>query len=172
MKGVETKFGYVRLYGIPIIKKHKRSRIILEKGTTLVSKSKYNVAGINHPVILATVAEKAVITINGCGISGSAIVCVKSVCIGKNSGLGANSCVYDTDFHLLDPDARLKQKSIIEASSAPVIIGDNVWVGANVTILKGVSIGNNTIIGIGSIVTKSIVENEIFAGNPAKSIKK
>ncbi len=56
--------------------------------------------------------------------------------------------------------------------SKPVIIGDNVWVGMNTCILPGISIGNNSIIGSGSVVTKNIPENEVWAGNPAKFIKK
>jgi maltose O-acetyltransferase len=52
-----------------------------------------------------------------------------------------------------------------------VIIGNNVYVGANVIILKGVNIGNNVVIGAGSIVVKDVESNSIYAGNPAKKIK-
>lgn len=55
--------------------------------------------------------------------------------------------------------------------SRPIIINDNVWVGGNCTILPGVSIGKNSIVGAGSVVTKDIPENQIWAGNPAKFIK-
>jgi len=58
-------------------------------------------------------------------------------------------------------------------TSEPIVIGDNVWIGVNVTILPGVKIGNNCIVGAGSVVTKSFIEdNLIIAGNPAKKIKK
>ena len=53
-----------------------------------------------------------------------------------------------------------------------VFIGDNVFIGANCIIAKAVTIGNNAIIGAGSIVTKDIPDNEVWAGNPAKFIKK
>ena len=56
--------------------------------------------------------------------------------------------------------------------SAPVVIHDNVWVGANSTILPGVTIGENTIVGAGSVVTKSFEKNLIVAGNPARILRK
>ncbi len=55
--------------------------------------------------------------------------------------------------------------------SKPVLIGDNVFIGYSVTILKGVQIGNNSIIGANSVVTKSIPANVMAAGNPCKVIK-
>ena len=67
LKGVDTKYGYVKLLGFPIIIKAPNSKIILKKGVTLVSNSKYNPAGINHPVILATLAENAIIEIGAIG---------------------------------------------------------------------------------------------------------
>jgi acetyltransferase-like isoleucine patch superfamily enzyme len=57
-------------------------------------------------------------------------------------------------------------------SKGPVIIGDNVWVGEGVAILPNVTIGRNCIIGTNSVVTKSIPENSVAAGIPAKVIKK
>ena len=58
-----------------------------------------------------------------------------------------------------------------DSKTKPVIIGDNVWLGANVTILPQVELGNNVVVGAGSVVTKSFPANSIIAGNPAKLIK-
>jgi len=72
----------------------------------------------------------------------------------------------DSDFHeyaLADGTIPLKTKE--------VIIGNNVWIGNNVLILKGVSIGDNAIIAAGSVVTKNVPEGSVVAGNPAKMIK-
>lgn len=171
-KGIETGFGYVKLVGWPLIHKYPKSRIVIGKNVTLVSTSKGNLAGINHPVILATLSENARIELkDNCGMSGSALVCVEKIRLGRYSGLGVNSCVYDTDFHTIDPIARRRQKCIAEAKSAPVIIGDDVWVAANAVILKGVKIGDGAIVGTGSIVTKSIGKRVVAAGNPAKIIR-
>jgi acetyltransferase-like isoleucine patch superfamily enzyme len=169
--GVETRIGYVKLLGWPIIHKAKGSRIILHNGVTLVSRSKYNVAGINHPVIIATLAEGAKIEIGRSGLSGASICAVEGVYIGDDSGLGANSKVYDTDFHSLDPEQRRLQNDIKQANFKPIFIGNNVWIASGVTILKGVKIGDGAIIGAGSVVTKNVSPKSVVGGNPAKLIR-
>lgn len=169
--GVDTHFGFVTLIGRPIIQRCPGSKIIIHKGVTLVSNSRGNVAGINHPVILATLSSKAIIEIDeDSGLSGSSLCSASSIFIGKHSGLGANSCIYDTDFHPLDPILRRENNSN-NIKSYPVNIGEDVWIAANCLILKGVDIGNNAVVGAGSIVTRNVEENDIVAGNPARSIK-
>lgn len=172
-QGVETMPGYVTLYGKPIIKKYySNSRIIIGKGVTLNSDSNYNIAGINHPVILSTFAENAIIELkDGCGMSGTSIVAVKSVQIGYNTMLGINTNVFDSDFHSIDPIKRRNQNNVIDAESSPIVIGNDVWIGMNSTVLKGVVIGNESVIGAHSLVNKSIGERELHGGNPARFIK-
>lgn len=81
--------------------------------------------------------------------------------------------IYDTDFHSLDPTIRLsKTMDIISAKWGKVSIGNHVFIGAHTTILKGITIGDNSVIGACSVVTKNIPSNEIWAGNPAKYIAK
>ena len=169
--GVETGYGYVVLHGFPLIKKYKGSRIIIGKGSTLVSTSIHNVAGINHRVILATLTSSAIIKIGRVGISGSSICAAKGVYIGDDSGLGANTDIYDTDFHPTDPLERINQSSIKDASCKEVKIGKNVWITAGVTILKGVIIGDEAIIGTKSVVISSVEPRTLYAGNPARKIK-
>jgi maltose O-acetyltransferase len=69
--------------------------------------------------------------------------------------------------HPIDPEKRMNHLAIAKAIS----IGNNVWIGGNVTILPGVSIGNNSIIGAGAVVTKDVQENCIAAGVPARVIR-
>lgn len=89
------------------------------------------------------------------------------VVIGDHAFLGPNVSIF-TACHPLDPEKRNK---FIEWAET-VVIGDNVWIGGDVTILPGVVIGDNVTIGAGSVVTKSFPSNVVIAGNPAKIIKK
>jgi len=170
--GVETQFGNVTLLGLPIIRKHKNSKIVIGKGVTLVSTSHGNIAGINHPVILATLSEGAVIELRDrVGISGSSLCAVKRVTMGENSGLGANSSIYDTDFH--SPGAWSKKKGgILDAAAKEVRIGENVWIASNVIVLKGVTVGNGAVIGAGAVVRNDVQEHTLVIGNPATEVRK
>ena len=88
------------------------------------------------------------------------------ITIGKNAMLGPN-CQFLTPLHPLDP---VERNSGIEYG-APIKIGDNFWAGGGVTILPGVSLGDNVVVGAGAVVTKSFGDNVVLAGNPAKIIK-
>lgn len=169
--GVETRFGYVRLDGWPIIRKCPGSRIIVGPGVSLISSSRGNVAGINHPVILATLTGSALIHLDSCGVSGAAICAATSIRIGPNSGLGVNCSVYDTDFHPIDPELRRQQHGILDAATRAVLIGRDVWVGANALVLKGVTIGDGAVVGAGSVVVKDVQPFELVAGNPARHVR-
>jgi acetyltransferase-like isoleucine patch superfamily enzyme len=170
-KGVDAVPGSVTLAGRPIIQKHVNSIIQIEEGVTLVSNPKINVAGINHPVVLATLSENAKIHIGkDSGLSGVTICAAKSVTIGIYVGLGANVSIYDTDFHPIDPFERRYED--YKTKSSPVIIDDYAWIGGNSIILKGVRIGKASVVGAGSVVTKNVPDFEIHAGNPAKFVRK
>ncbi len=106
------------------------------------------------------------------GMSSTAIICYHSISIGNNVVIGGNTVIYDTDFHSLDPLMRASNRDRTNAKKRPVVIKDNAFIGAHSTILKGVTIGNNAIVGACSLVSKDIPDNEIWAGNPAQFIKK
>lgn len=104
-----------------------------------------------------------------------------SIKIGNRVLISHNCNIFDNDTHPIDPIKRHEQfKHIItkghpkdiNLNDEPVIIEDDVLIGANSTILKGVRIGRGAIIGAGSVVTKSIPPYVLAAGNPAKVIKK
>lgn len=171
--GVETEPGYVTLKGLPLISKREGSRIIIGKDVTLVSRSKDNLAGINHPIILATLTSNATIFIDdGSGLSGATICAAQSIRIGKRCGFGVNVSVYDTDFHPLDPQQRREQTSIKEARCNSIEIGDDVWIGANALLLKGSILGEAAVVGAGAVVSGQVEPYTIVAGNPARVVRK
>jgi acetyltransferase-like isoleucine patch superfamily enzyme len=104
------------------------------------------------------------------GMSNCTIVCWKKIHIGDNVLIGGDVKIYDTDFHSLN--AYERRTSInCHQTSAPVMIGNNAFIGAHSVILKGSKIGDNTIIGAGTVVSKIIPANEIWAGSAARHIQ-
>jgi len=109
---------------------------------------------------------------NNVGISTSAIIAMKSITIGDNVKIGGNTVIYDSDFHSLTVENRIRiPEDTSDIKTKPVVIKNNVFIGAHTTILKGVTIGENTIIGAGSVVSSDIPSNQIWAGNPARFIR-
>lgn len=109
---------------------------------------------------------------NNVGISSTTFICHHQIHIGNNVRIGGNTVFYDTDFHSLNVSERIanpENKNNIR--TAPILIHDNVFIGAHSTILKGVEIGENSIVGAGSLVSSNIPPNQIWAGNPAKFIR-
>ena len=87
--------------------------------------------------------------------------------IGDNVFIGPNVSIY-TACHPLEAEHR----NTFDEWTEPVTIGNNVWIGGSVTILPGVSIGDNAVIGAGSVVTRSVPPSVVAAGNPARVIKR
>lgn len=94
------------------------------------------------------------------------IIDVAQVTIGDNCQMAPNVAIY-TAGHPIHPDSR---NSLYEYG-IPVTIGDNVWIGGNTVILPGVRIGNNVVIGAGSVVTKDIPDWTVAVGNPCRAVK-
>ena len=137
------------------------------------SNEKSNPIGGNIRCYFKTLRDGIIIIDDGSRLSNVAITSFSKVYIGKNVYIGGGSKIYDTDFHSLDYQERIngggKELSV---QSAPIQIFDGVFIGAQTIILKGVTIGEKSIIGAGSVVTKDIPPGEIWAGNPARFIRK
>ncbi len=95
------------------------------------------------------------------------IVSCGRITIGDRCLIGDQVAIYDCDAHEVDPVNRHRSSGEI----LPVSIGNNVWLGSRVIILKGVTIGDNSVIGAMSVVTRSIPPNCIAAGNPARVLR-
>jgi acetyltransferase-like isoleucine patch superfamily enzyme len=92
---------------------------------------------------------------------GVTISALKKIEIGNQTLIGDQTTIYDADWHGIDGNLN---------KASPVTIGNHVWVCAKVIILKGVNIGDNSIVAAGSVVTEDVDKNSIAAGNPAKKI--
>lgn len=148
--------------GNTIFCKKPGSSISIGNNCSFNSNSRFNFRGINHCCILSTGKSDAKLIIgNKCGFSGVSITCDKLIQIGNNVIVGANSKISDRNGH----------EDRYYYPPREVKIGNNVWVGMDVTIMPGVEIGDNSIIGAGSIVTKDIPANVVAAGNPCKVIR-
>lgn len=116
------------------------------------------------------VEQGAELTIgNNVGMSSTRIWVHDSVAVGDNVKIGACVLITDTDAHPMD--YKVRRTSNEGTKSAPIVIEDDVWVGAHCIILKGVTIGARSIIGAGSVVTKSIPADCVAVGNPCRVIK-
>jgi len=130
--------------------------------------SKNPICGLTKTVLISHKKSKIIIEDN-VGISNAVIVSKKSIQIGTRTLIGCGVKIWDTDFHSLSASDR--NSGDLDIKSLPIVIGKDVFIGANSIILKGVTIGNRSIIAAGSVVTKNVGENEVWGGNPAKKIR-
>jgi acetyltransferase-like isoleucine patch superfamily enzyme len=157
-------------YGIPVLDLHRRATLSIGENVVLCSKSGYTALGVSKPCILRTIAPGASIAIgNDCGLSGTVIVSAAKITLGRECLIGADVLICDTDFHPIEPERR--RFTIEGTRSGRVAIGNNVFIGTRSTILKGANIGDNSVIGAGSVVVGNIPANVIAAGNPAKVLR-
>jgi acetyltransferase-like isoleucine patch superfamily enzyme len=116
-------------------------------------------------------------------LNGAIVMAEELVEIGSHCLISWGVGIADSDFHPLEPAQRLIDSQALapffkdrparpKLKTAPVKIGDNVWIGMNAVILKGVTIGENSVVAAGAVVTKSFPANTIAAGNPAVVVKK
>ena len=168
-----VNFTKIISYGIPYINISLKGKMKIGNHFVMNNRKYANMLGRTQSCSFSILPNAELIIGNNVGLSSTAIVCYNKIEIGNNVKIGANVVIYDTDFHSINPLDRLHQKKDKENTSIkPVRIEDNVFINAHSTILKGVVIGENSIIGACSVVTKSIPKNEIWAGNLAKFIKK
>lgn len=153
----------ISFLGFAKFRNYPGGSITIGHNCSFLSKATSNLIGINRPCMVSTLTKNATITLgDGCGFSGTVIGAFLRISLGKNVRCGANTLITDSDWHSDDPRSGPPKEVIIE---------DNVWLGEGVKVLKGVIIGENTVIGAGSVVTKNIPANVIAAGNPCKIIK-
>lgn len=142
--------------------------ISIGKNLHAVSTRKRAFYTLFSPCHLTIVGNAEIILGEHVGLNGTTIVSKKKISIGNNTMIGANTIIADHDAHVIwPPSERWTQKG----AESEIIIGDDVWIGMNCIILKGVIIGNGSVIAAGSVVTRDADSNSLYAGNPAKKIK-
>jgi acetyltransferase-like isoleucine patch superfamily enzyme len=170
---VSAKFWQIKLgkspvfYGKTFFFRAANSQIKIGEFCRFRSSLRSNFVGINRACSISTMKSGSEVLIgNACGLSGTVIASSQSVTLGNNVLCGGNVTIVDTDFHGISVANRNRQ-----GESAPVVIEDDVWLGLNVVVLKGVRIGHGTIIAAGSVVVNSIPPMVIAGGTPAIVLK-
>jgi len=158
-----------KIFGRPILQRHRGSRIALGDGLTLRSWPRSNPLAPTAPVVLSTRRADAAITIgDDCGFTGTTLVAADRITIGDRVLVGGNVSIVDFDFHPLTPEGRAE--AINAGAAAPIVIKDDVFVGMEALVLKGVTIGEGAVVGAGSVVTQDVPPRTVVAGNPAQVV--
>ncbi|ACS99086.1 acyltransferase [Paenibacillus sp. JDR-2] len=172
MKVTKVRYGKkLLLKGIPVIFNKSGAELIIGDNVTINSSFLSNLVGLYQRTIIVTRTADARIRIgSNVGISGATIYARKSIQIGNNTLIGGNTKIIDNDFHPVDPNVRSITPND-HIGVRPIEIGQNVFIGCNCLILKGAKIGDNAVIGAGSVVSGEIPANCVAAGNPVKVIR-
>ena len=167
----------ITFLGVPIITATPNSRIAIGSRSVMISSSDATALGVRSPLVLRTLRPGAELLIgDDAGISGGAICAANSVKIGARCLLGADCMIFDTDFHVIeqvgaDSQPRRYSNPDWESISAPVVIGDDVFLGTRTIVCKGVTIGHGTVVAAGSVVTKDLPPRCVAGGVPAKVLR-
>ncbi len=168
-----VKFGRrLEVFGNCIIRKHQQSQISVGSNVQLISSSWRSSTANCFNCKLRTFYPTAVIAIgDNAGMTGGVIIArSKTIRIGENCMLAPGVTIMDSDFHISWPPHR--RHNMWETDlDRDVTLEENVWVGMNSIILKGVTIGRNSVIAAGSVVVHNIPSNCLAGGNPAKVLK-
>lgn len=178
LSGVEYG-NNMRIFNRFYLRLHSTAKVKIGDDFTFSSGGAHNpLCRIQRGMIYLT--RDARLTIgNNSGLSSACIWVKESVTIGNNVKVGGDCIILDNDCHSLDFQVRASKirmntgysQDYTLANSAPIIIEDDVLIGARCIILKGVKVGARSIIAAGSVVTKNIPSDCIAGGNPCKVIK-
>ena len=160
----------LRLIGWPFIFRFPKAKITIGDNVQINSNFWSNLLGLYQRTIIIARGEGVVKIGDRVGMSGATIYAHDRIEIGNDCFIGANVKIIDNDFHPIDPIERKTPSTDIPHK--PVSIGNDVFIGMNSIILKGTVIGNNCVVGAGSVVHGTFEDNCVIAGNPAKVVKK
>jgi acetyltransferase-like isoleucine patch superfamily enzyme len=163
----------VEVFGNCIIRKHPLSTIAIGDRVQLISSSWRSSTANCHASKLRTFSETSRIVIgDNSGMTGCSIIArSKTIRVGTGCMLAAGVKILDSDFHIVWPPEK-RHNTWQTDMDQDVTLEDNVWVGMEAIILKGVRIGQNSVIGAGSVVVSDVPPNCLAAGNPARILKR
>lgn len=160
----------VNVIGLPILDIASTGKIVIGENLVLVNNSS-STLGKNTRCKLMVYPNALMCIGSDVGMSNTTIVATKRVLIGSNVLIGGGTTIVDSDFHSMNPRDWHTPNDELNLLSRDVVIGDNVFIGMNVIILKGVHVGDNVIIAAGAVVNRSIPNNQVWGGNPAVFLK-
>ena len=169
----KIKYGKnLKLKGCPVIFNKKGATLSIGNDVTIKSSFLSNLVGLYQRTIIVTRTPEARIKIgNHVGISGATIYARDCIEIGDYTNIGGNVKILDNDFHPLDAEAR-RQDIKEQIGVKPVRIGKDCFIGCNALILKGTILGDDCVVGAGSVVNGTFEDHCVIAGNPARIIRR
>lgn len=161
------------LQGCILIYRAAESRITLGDGVVLNARPRKNTLEARGAVILRTFRPAAEIIIgDDSGLTSCTISAGTRIELGKRVLVGSGVMITDSDHHVVDLTQGRRFAGLPDPlSDRPIKVGDDVFIGARSLILKGVEIGNGSVIGAGSVVSMSIPAGVVAAGNPCKVVR-
>lgn len=170
--GVKCGAGVVFL-GKVLLRTRKRGEISIGDGVVFNALQRANLVGLVNPTILDTRLGGRIDIGGKSGCSSVVMSSMSSICIGRNVLIGGNTRIFDHDFHSVERQYRCSPKDGEYVRTKPIIIGDAVFIGTNVIILKGTNIGEGAVVSAGSVVAGlTVPPYTLVRGNPAVVVRK
>jgi acetyltransferase-like isoleucine patch superfamily enzyme len=166
-KRFKINTGY-KVWGKMRLLVHGVGSITIGNNFHAVSDRKRSFITLFSPIQLTVIGNAEIIIGNHVGLNGTTITARKKISIGDYTMIGPNTIIVDNDGHNAWPP---RDRWTTSGKSEEIIIENDVWIGMNCTILKGVKIGTGSIISAGSVVISNVEANSLYAGNPAIKIK-
>lgn len=160
----------LKLVGWPFIFRYPKAQLQIGENVTVNSGFFSNLIGLYQRTIIIARGQGRISIGNNVGISGATLYARDSIVIGDRVLVGANTKIFDNDFHPLEAEAR-NTGDISALQTRPVSIGDDVFIGCNCIILKGTKLGEGCVVGAGSVVHGTFPPRSVLAGNPARVIR-
>lgn len=152
----------VTFYGRPRLRRFPGGSLRIADNCRLDSLPDKNSLGLVRPCSMTIFPDAKIVIGSHSGFGGTVIQAATSITIGSRVKIGANCIITDHEGHPDDPRSTPPQ---------PIVIEDDVWLGMNVLVLKGVTIGRGSLVGANSVVTRDIPPYSVAVGSPARVVR-